>query len=106
MSDRLVLTRELVEELCARVDKSSLPEPDRSIIKACIRHCFALGEAYTEKTTTMHKLLRIIFGAKTEKAEKVLDLPKKLKGEKPPLRGHGRNGAASYTGGKKGDRLE
>ena len=102
MSDPLLLTRELTEELCTRVDRSSLPEVDRTIIKACIRYCLALGEAYAEKTTTIHKLLRMIFGAKTEKAEKILaDLPKKPKGEKPPSRGHGRNGAQSYTGGRK-----
>ena len=102
MSDRLSLTRELVEELCARVDGSSLPEVDRTIIKACIRYCFALGEAYAEKTHTIQRLLKMIFGAKTEKAEKVLpDFPKKPKGERSPSRGHGRNGAASYTGGKK-----
>jgi transposase len=100
MSDRLLLTRELVEELCARMDRSSLPDADCTVIKACLRYCFALGEAYTEKTTTIHKLLRMIFGAKTEKAATVLpDLPKKPEGEKPPSRGHGRNGAASYTGG-------
>jgi transposase len=102
MSDRLLLTRELVEELCARVDRSSLPDADCTVIKACIRYCLMLGEAYAQKTTTIHKLLRMIFGAKTEKAEKILaDLPKKPRGEKPAPRGHGRNGAASYTGSRK-----
>jgi transposase len=102
MSDRLVLTRELVDALCDRVDRSSLADADRTIIKACLRHCFALGEAYTEKIHTIHKLLKMIFGAKTEKAANVIpDLRKKPKGEKPRPRGHGRNGAASYTGGKR-----
>jgi transposase len=102
MIDRLVLTRELVEELCTRVDRSSLPEPDRTVIKACIRYCFALGEAYIEKSHIIHKLLRMIFGAKTEKAATVIpDLRTKPKGEKPAPKGHGRNGAQSYTGGRK-----
>jgi hypothetical protein len=61
MSDRLLLTRELVEELCARVDRSSLPDADCTVIKACIRYCLMLGEAYAQKTTTIHKLLRMIF---------------------------------------------
>jgi len=102
MTDRLVLTRELTEALCARVDESPLPDADRTILKACVRYCFALGEAYTEKSHTIKKLLRMIFGAKTEKAATVIaDFPKKPKKEKSPCRGHGRNGAASYTGGKK-----
>lgn len=102
MSDPLFLTRDRVEELCTRVDRSSLAEGDRTVIKACLRHCFALGQAYTEKTHTVHKLLKMIFGAKTEKAETVLpDLPQKPQGNKPPPRGHGRNGAASYPGGKR-----
>jgi transposase len=102
MSDRLSLTRELVEALCARVEESPLPDADRTVLKACVRYCFALGEAYTEKTHTIQKLLKMIFGAKTEKAEKVLPhFPKKPKAETSRPRGHGRNGAASYTGGKK-----
>jgi len=102
MTDRLSLTRELVEELCARVERSNLPDADRTIVKACLRHCLALGEAYTEKTHTIQRLLKMIFGAKTEKADKILtDFPKKPNKEKPPSRGHGRLGAASYTGGKK-----
>jgi transposase len=102
MSDRVVLTRELVEELCARVDGSSLADADRTLIKACLRNCFVLGEAYIEKSHTIHKLLRMIFGAKTEKAEKVLpDFPKKPTKEKSTPRGHGRNGALSYTGAKR-----
>jgi transposase len=102
MSDRVPLTSELVEAICARVDGSSLPEHDRTIIKACMRDYLLLGHAFMEKSHSIHKLLRMIFGTKTEKAEKVIpDLPKKPKGEKPPPRGHGRNGALSYTGGRK-----
>jgi transposase len=102
MSERLSLTRELTEALCARVDVSSLAKPDRAILKACVRYCLALGEAYAEKTTTIHKLLRMIFGPKTEKADKVIAaFPKKPKKERSISRGHGRNGAASYRGGKR-----
>jgi len=102
MTERLSLTRELTEELCARVDVSPLPDADRTLLKACVRYCFALGEAYNEKSHTIKKLLRIIFGAKTEKADKILPgFSKKPKKEKSPSRGHGRLGAVSYTGGKK-----
>ena len=72
------------------------------IIKAAMRDYLLLGHAFIEKSHTIHKLLRMIFGAKTEKAEQVdTRSSKKPKGEKPPPRGHGRNGAASYTGGRK-----
>jgi len=102
MSERLSLTRELVEELCARVDGSPLADADRSLLKACVRYCFALGEAYTEKSHTIKRLLRMIFGTKTEKADKIIaGFPKKPKKEKSCTRGHGRLGAASYTGGKR-----
>jgi transposase len=102
MSDRVPLTSELVEAICARVDASSLPEHDRTIIKACMRDYLLLGHAFIEKSHSIHRLLRMIFGTKTEKAANVIpDLPKKPKGEKHPPGGHGRNGAASYTGGKK-----
>ncbi len=50
--------------------RNNLPDAERTIIKACIRYCFALGEAYTEKTHTIQKLLKMIFGATTEKVGK------------------------------------
>jgi transposase len=101
MSDHLFLTGALTEELCARVEESNLPEPDRTLIKACVKSCFALGEAYTEKTHTIHKLLRMIFGAKTEKGRTVIPGLKKPRGERHAPKGHGRNGASSYPGGTK-----
>jgi transposase len=102
MSDRVPLTSELVEAICARVDTSSLPEHDRTIIKVCMRDYLLLGHAFVEKSHSIHKLLRMIFGRKTEKASKVIpDLCRKPKSEKPRPRGHGKNGAASYTGGRK-----
>ena len=90
MNDRVPLTSELVEALCARVDASSLAEHDRTIIKACMRDYLLLGHAFVEKSHSIHKLLRMIFGRKTEKASKVIpDLCRKPKSEKPRPRGHG-----------------
>jgi transposase len=102
MSDRVPLTSEVVEAICSRVDTSPLPEEDRRIIKAVMRDYLLVGQTFIEKSHTIQKLLRMIFGARTEKAATVIpDLRNKPKGEKPTPRGHGRNGAASYTGGKK-----
>jgi transposase len=93
----VVLTGELVEALCARVDGSPLPEEDRILIKACLRDHLRLGLAFIEKSHTVQALLRMIFGSKTEKASKILGL-KKPKDAKARAKGHGRNGASSYGG--------
>jgi len=99
MSD-LPLSPEMVEAICARVDESNLPEQDRAIIKGSLRDHVRLGQAYLEKSDSVHRLLRMIFGT-TEKASTIIPELKKMthprKDEKP--RGHGRNGASSYTGG-------
>ena len=97
-----VLTGELVEALCGRVDKSPLAEDDRVVIKACLKNCLVLGQAYLEKSHSVMRLLKMIFGAKTEKASTIIPELKKManrKHEKP--KGHGKNGASSYTGSRK-----
>jgi len=102
MSDRVPLTSELVEAICSRVDASPLPKEDRSIIKAVLRDYLLVGQTFIEKSHTIQKLLRMLFGAKTEKAVTLIpDRRTKPKGEKPAPRGHGRNGAQSYTAGRK-----
>lgn len=68
MSDRVPLTSELVEAICSRVDASPLPKEDRSIIKAVLRDYLLVGQTFIEKSHTIQKLLRMLFGAKTEKA--------------------------------------
>ena len=96
------LTPGIVKELSVRIDESSLAEHDRVLIKAVIAHYLAIGQVLHEKTATIKKLLKMIFGATTEKAETVLpDLP--LKSRQPTAKpgGHGRNGASVYAGGKK-----
>ena len=102
MSECVPLTSDLVEAICTRVDASPLPEEDRRIIKAVLRDYLLVGRTFMEKSHTIRKLLRMLFGAKTEKAATVLhDLRTRPKGEKRKPRGHGRNGAHSYTGGRK-----
>jgi len=102
MSDRIPLSAEMVESICARVDASPLPEQDRMVIKATMRDYLRLGQAFIEKSDSINRLLRMIFGT-TEKASKIIPELKKMarpqKDEKP--KGHGRNGASSYTGGRK-----
>jgi transposase len=93
----VVVTGEIVEAICTRVDGSPLPEEDRILIKACLRDHLRLGLAFIEKRRTVSKLLAMIFGHKTEKASRIIGR-KKPKDPKTRTRGHGRKGAASYRG--------
>jgi len=100
MSDRVVLNAEMVESISAQVDASPLPERDRTIIKAVMRDYLILGQAFIEKSHSVSRLLKMFFGAATEKAHTVFDVPK-VKKERGRPRGHGRKSAAAYTGGRK-----
>jgi hypothetical protein len=96
-----VLTSELVEALCIRVDESPLAEDDRVVIKACLKNCLVLGQAFMEKSHSIHRLLRMIFG-RTEKASTIIPELKKMTNRKyEKHKGHGKNGASSYTGSRK-----
>lgn len=102
MNDRLPLSPEMAEAICARVDVSDLPEQDRQIIKGSLRDHVRLGQAYLRKIDSVRRLLRMIFGAKTEKASIIIpELKKMASPKKDAPRGHGRSAASSYTGGKR-----
>ena len=88
----------MAEAICARVHARRLAEDDCAIITAVIRDHVLLGQAFTHKSHTLHKVLAMIFGTKTEKTATVIPREKKPKEKRRP-RGHGRNDAASYTGG-------
>lgn len=100
MNDRVPVSAEMVKSICARVDASPLPEQDRTIIKAVMQDYLLLGRAFTEKSHSVSRLLKMIFGAKTEKADKVLNRPPKPEIPKGKPKGHGRKGALSYAGKK------
>jgi transposase len=91
-----------VEELFRRFDADTLTKKDRPIVRAMMEGYVLLGHAVKEQNGTIHKLIRMIFGAKTEKTRIILPgSHPKTKDEKTTSRGHGRNGASSYTGGRK-----
>ncbi len=93
-----------IEELKAlreRLVSNSLTEDDRAALTVILDSHLLLDGAVKEKSGTIRKLLKMIFGAKTEKAHVVFDMPVKPKGEKAHPRGHGRKSAAAYTGGEK-----
>ena len=100
-----------VEALLERVEKEALQEGDYEIIKGLVEAFIYLSQSVNQKATAIRRLLRIIFGAKTETREKLFKIaatPKKADAaaeeseascsqsepEKQP--GHGRNGADAY----------
>lgn len=104
------LTTEEMGRLIQRIDTEALRDEDLPTIKAIIKSYLLVTQALQEKKASIKKLLRMIFGSRTEKATTVLaeivssgrtpiDKGGKEIGKK--LRGHGRNGASEYTGAEK-----
>ncbi|MBN2256320.1 MAG: transposase, partial [Anaerolineaceae bacterium] len=108
---RIDLSQKELDALIKRVEAGTLSDRDREIIKAMAETISLLSQAIDEKTTSIRRLLRMIFGSSTEKTEKVLnrqskkDVSPEKSGnqDKPKPKGHGRNGAESY---KVADRVE
>lgn len=101
------ISQEELDELIKRVEAGTLLERDREIIKAMAETISLLSQAVDEKSASIRRLLRMIFGSGTEKTADILknkDKPvaaEKDKSDRPdkaPTKGHGRNGASSYSG--------
>jgi transposase len=119
---RIDLNLEEVDALLERVAAGSLKEGDYEIIKAMAETIRILSQSVDDKAASIKRLLRMLFGATTEKAKNVLKNSDKHedsdeskiasdKSENDPgdnkdrpdkkRKGHGRNGAADYTGADK-----
>lgn len=101
-------------KLIERIHCSSLSKQDRELIGAALDTLGFLSQAYENKKISIKRLLKMIFGPRSEKSKNMLkenpkekatpetqaspenDPPKKKK-----RKGHGRNGAAAYTGAEK-----
>ena len=86
MAETKDLAPEFVEELFRRFDTDALTEEDRPIVRAMMEGYALLGHAVKEKNGKIHKLLKMTFGAKTEKAHTVLNTPSQPKGQPPGSR--------------------
>ena len=117
------LSHEDMNAFLERVEIGSLEDGDYEIIKAMAETIGVLIQAVDEKATSIKRLLRMLFGPSTEKANNVLDNKDQDESEsdasqgssgnaeddtadkedKPdkPKKGHGRNGAEDYTGADK-----
>jgi len=113
---RIDLDLKEIDALLARAEAGTLKPGDCELIRA-MADCIAyLSQAVDEKAVKIKKLLRMIFGAGTEKKQNIIKSakdgdassvshdeaadtsPPKDEGEKTPPKGHGRNGAEDYPG--------
>ena len=98
--DRIELDLQQVEALLERA-KAVLPHEDYEIIKAMADTIRLLSQSVNQKAASIRRLLRMLFGAATEKLEKAArQKDPKPAGDKP-AKGHGRKPAADYTGAEK-----
>lgn len=114
---RIDLDLKQIDALLERAETGALEKGDYEIIKAMADCIVYLSQAVDEKAAKIKRLLRMIFGATTEKKQNVLpgvkkgdpdgadtseknqngSSPDKPENEKKP-NGHGRNGADDYPG--------
>jgi hypothetical protein len=100
---RIDLTAEQLDALLKRVESGTLQDGDYEIIKGMAETLSFLSHALDHKNTSIKRLLKLIFGDRTEKTTKVLQRNKAggKKKKKKKRKGHGKNGAAAYSGAEK-----
>jgi len=97
---RIDITAKQLDEILLRA-KELLPQEDYEIIKGMADTITFLSNIVGKKNVQVQKLLTMLFGTITEKTSKVLKEKKAKESEKKEIKGHGRNGADSYSGGQK-----
>ena len=108
---RIDLTPITMQSLLDRV-KNHVSNEDYGVIEAMAQTIQCLSQALEEKSASIARLVKYLFGAPTETAKNVLSQNDSGDGEaterprteakpKPKPKGHGRNGASSYTGAER-----
>jgi transposase len=114
----LEVTREDIQALRDRAKRGelSVSSEDAELIESLAETVVVLSEAVEKKGTSIRRLLRMLFGMKTESKDRLFG--KKNGDDDPPggasagkagskpkpkrrRKGHGRNGAAAYTGAER-----
>lgn len=106
---RLAADEAQLASVAQRLETRSLEPGDYELLKVLIDTVCYLSRIVQQKATSIQRLLRMIFGARTEKTATVLnraakDRPASEKtpdGAKAKRKGHGRRAAATYWGAKK-----
>jgi transposase len=92
-------------ELQRKLDKRDLSEADCEQLKSLIDLLRFLGTHYQAAKISMQRVLKMIFGSRTEKTAKVLKRKPEQESnpavDKPKRKGHGRLGAAQYPGAER-----
>jgi transposase len=113
----LEVSREDIQALRDRAKRGelSVSAEDAALIESLAETVVVLSEAVEKKGTSIRRLLRLLFGSKSESKDRLFGKKKddeddppggapagKAGGEpKPKPKGHGRNGAAAYTGAER-----
>ncbi len=99
---RIDITTEQLDELLKRVEAGTLQHGDYEIIKGMAETLSFLSQALDNKNTSIKRLLKLIFGDRTEKTSTVLKRNKAGgRKKKKKRKGHGKNGASAYSGAEK-----
>jgi len=99
---RIDLSPEDLKALLERI-KPVVSDQDYEAIKAMAETIEALNQVKDQKAASIKRLLKLLFGQKSEKKNKVIPNSKEKDSDPPKKirKGHGRNGASAYTGAKK-----
>jgi transposase len=111
MYRRLEIDPKELDALVGRVKSGAMREGDEQTVEAMAETIKVLHEAVEKKSSSIKRLLQMLFGSSTEKSRRVLKKPKKPPaGDAAPAstsadegkpKGHGRRGAAGYTGAER-----
>lgn len=97
------LSKVELDALIERAKSRTLLEKDYKAIEAMGETIHLLSHSVDEKAASIKRLLKMIFGASTEKTDTVMKKPKpkRAANTNDKKKGHGRNGAADFTGAEK-----
>ena len=101
---RIELSADELAALIERIKARKLLEGDYKTLEAMGETIEFLNQTVNDKSASIKRLLKMLFGASTEKTEKIVKKPNADKNKTKPKKkkkGHGRNGAADYTGAEK-----
>jgi transposase len=96
---KIEMDKQKIEGFLQRAEKSLDPD-DFAFVSNLVGTLFFLSGLVEKKASAIARLLRLIFGLKTESSRQILNIEPAdaARSERPPAKGHGRNGAAGYPG--------
>ena len=99
MSRTMDIKQDELDALLERVRSNELQDGDYELIKGLVETVAYLNTLSNEKAASIKRLLKMVFGDKTEKKKK--SNPQNRPKRKKKKKGHGKNGANAYKGAKK-----